>query len=127
MTGGLPAASTFDAARVPTNFAPAVSSRAALRRVDVLGKDAFIHSGEKGTAAMSLSRDVLERQLEEAQRALDERTAVLDKRGVDAKHRRRDPKWRQFYARYKQLRHRLAVVDRIQQQGAGAGQESESK
>jgi hypothetical protein len=75
---------------------------------------------------MGMSREVIEQQLEVAQRDRESRAKELSQRGLTDKQFRTDPKWRQHHARYRQLKSRLARVAELEQmRAAAAGSEAD--
>lgn len=65
---------------------------------------------------MSLSRDILERQLENAQTAQKAYEATMEQ--TDAKGRKRDPKWRSLDADRRAVVTRLFALKKVEERDA---------
>jgi chaperonin cofactor prefoldin len=67
---------------------------------------------------MSLRREQLERQLQNAETAIAEYSKVLDEQNVPADARKKHPKWKQINAQKTQVKNRLKSLKVIEDREA---------
>ena len=76
---------------------------------------------------MGLTRNSIERQLEQSKELLGSRVSALDEKGVEAAARRRDPKWRHLDANCRQLNARLRAVVVVEKREVECGERKTEK
>ena len=67
---------------------------------------------------MSLRREQLERQLQNAEAAISDYAKVLDEQNIPAEARKKHPKWRQINAQKTQVKNRLKSLKKIEDREA---------
>ncbi|HVW03079.1 MAG TPA: hypothetical protein VHB77_22150 [Planctomycetaceae bacterium] len=63
---------------------------------------------------MGTSREITERQLQDAKAAVQRRVAALEKSGVDREGCERDPQWRRLDAHARQVNARLRKIRQVE-------------